>query len=217
VTPLPAHHAAERPPAMLSGQVPIAIAEEVAGREEEQLIARYGASHRLVEHRTFSDTRSGSGDRVRHPNQCHAALDAEVLSDPAAVNVVLLEDFNDEPFDEGVERYIRASRDHELVRERTSLFYNPFWRHLSAGPDGPVGDASFGTYFHRNAEFSRWRTFDQMIFSSSLLTGGSGWMLDEKRTHVLQMPALAMAIASKASVLDHFPIIGHLERVSIHG
>lgn len=133
------------------------------------------------------------------------------------MNVVLLGDFNDEPFDEGVERYIRASRDHELVRERTSLFYNPFWRHLSAGQDGPVGDAAFGTYFHRNAEFSRWRTFDQMIVSSSLLTGGSGWMLDEKRTHVLRMPALAMAIASKASVLDHFPIIGHLERVSIHG
>ena len=135
------------------------------------------------------------------------------------VNIVLIGDFNDEPFDEGLERYLCASRDRDKVHRNPTLLYNPFWRHLSsfepAVPEYRVSDR--GTYWHGNGKFSGWRTFDQLMVSSALLFGRYGWRLDEERTRVLPIPGLRLDAGNKAGrrAFDHLPNVGLFERLPL--
>lgn len=129
-------------------------------------------------------------------------------------NVVLVGDFNEEPFDEGLERYLLASRDSGKVRRCKDLLYNPFWRHLSSfrpsGDTRSLGDP--GTHFHPSVRHSDWHTFDQLMVSSPLVSGCSGWRLNEENTRVVQFPKLADDDGKSTSCFDHQPIVGHLER-----
>jgi len=45
-------------------------------------------------------------------------------------SVVLLGDFNDEPFDISLSRNLKATRDRGTARKTDHLLYNPFWRSL---------------------------------------------------------------------------------------
>ncbi|WP_431259556.1 endonuclease/exonuclease/phosphatase family protein [Roseateles chitinivorans] len=129
-------------------------------------------------------------------------------------NIVLVGDFNDEPFDEGLERYLRATRDHDKIQRNPKLFYNPFWRHLSSFEHRlrERHAADPGTYFHRRGRDTRWRTFDQLIVSSAVLFGKSGWRLDEASTRVVSESEAGIEIRSMQRTFDHLPIIGHIER-----
>lgn len=130
-------------------------------------------------------------------------------------NVVLIGDFNDEPFDEGLERYLHASRDRDKVKRNAALLYNPFWRHLSSFVPGDAAQclSDPGTYFHRGGRDSWWRTFDQMIVSSAVLFGRAGWRLNEADTRVVPQPPSGLDVRSRHRFFDHLPIIGHLERL----
>jgi len=129
---------------------------------------------------------------------------------------VLVGDFNEEPFDEGVERYLLSSRDSGKVRRRKDLLYNPFWRHLSSfRPKGDSpGHGDPGTHFYPKAPHSDWHTFDQLMVSSPLVSGRSGWRLNEDNTRVVQLPLLPDGASIPSRCFDHLPIVGHLERSS---
>jgi hypothetical protein len=129
-------------------------------------------------------------------------------------NIVLVGDFNDEPFDEGLERYLRASRDHDKIKRNPKLFYNPFWRHLSSFEHRlrEHHAADPGTYFHRHGRDTTWRTFDQLIVSSAVLFGRAGWRLDEASTRVVSESQVGIEIRSAQRIFDHLPIVGHIER-----
>jgi len=141
-------------------------------------------------------------------------IDDHIPSIEDVSNVLLIGDFNDEPFDEGLERYLHASRDREKVRRNPRLLYNPFWRHLSSfQPEAPAcAQADPGTYLHHGGTCSRWRTFDQVIVSSAVLFGRSGWRLNEADTRVASVPQLDLERPPTHRVFDHLPIVGHLER-----
>ena len=143
-------------------------------------------------------------------------IDDQILRYLPDANVVLVGDFNDEPFDEGMERHLHASRDRDRVKRNRRLFYNPFWRHLHAFPPGAAEDRSCGpgTYFHAGGRFSHWRTFDQLIVSSSVLCGRFGWRLNEANTRVAPLPALESSDDPLAPhpFFDHLPIVGHFDR-----
>ena len=143
-------------------------------------------------------------------------IDDQILKYTPNANVVLVGDFNDEPFDEGMERYLHASRDRDRVKRNRRLFYNPFWRHVNAFPPGAVEERSSdpATYFHAAGRFSHWRTFDQLIVSSSVLCGRAGWRLNEANTRVAPLPVAKSAgdVAVPHPFFDHLPIVGHLER-----
>ncbi|MCX4244067.1 endonuclease/exonuclease/phosphatase family protein [Paraliomyxa miuraensis] len=79
--------------------------------------------------------------------------------------IVVMGDFNDEPFDKALEG-MNTSRDIHLVRDSCNLLFNPFWRHLG---HEDRHTRRCGTYFHRNGETTRWRTFDQIIISAEFL------------------------------------------------
>src|SRR5205814_145882 len=44
--------------------------------------------------------------------------------------VIVMGDFNDEPFDESLAWHMLATRDRLLAKTKTGFLYNPFWRRL---------------------------------------------------------------------------------------
>ena len=171
--------------------------------------------HLIVSHwpsRLHMDRRDS--DRTHIAAFLRRWIDDELLKIDAQANIVLVGDYNDEPFDEGLERYLKASRDHAKVKQNPRLLYNPFWRHLSSfkhhHPDLQINDA--GTYFHPGGKFSHWHTFDQLMVSSALLFGRAGWQLNEESTRVCTLPEVTVDDGADDSFFDHLPIVGHLER-----
>lgn len=110
-------------------------------------------------------------------------------------HLVIIGDFNDEPFSYAVHTQLRGVRERTLVFDDTSreLLYNPFWRKLGerhpAGQGAPVFGPA-GTYFYEKnrANGQRWYTYDQLLVTAAFLSG-AGWTLDEHG-------------------VDHLPIIG---------
>lgn len=146
------------------------------------------------------------GDRLRTPV-------AELLKRDKDSHIVLVGDYNDEPFDYSIAHNLLASRDSAVVADRPGLLYNPFWRHLSPFDHGlaePLTDK--GTYYHQNGTVTKWHTFDQMMFSSAYVTGSAGWRLDEHRTRVLELPGYTEMVANRTHVFDHLPIFGRVSK-----
>jgi hypothetical protein len=88
--------------------------------------------------------------------------------------VILLGDYNDEPFDQPLAEQLKATRDRRRVQRNPMLFYNPFWRHLGESKpyiNGDVYRGCAGSYFYSSVYPTCWHTFDQIIFSSAFLGG----------------------------------------------
>ncbi|BBL73050.1 hypothetical protein MishRS11D_01480 [Methylomagnum ishizawai] len=129
--------------------------------------------------------------------------------------VILLGDYNDEPFDDSLAGQLMATRDRAFVVKKPHLLYNPFWRHLVRAepyPSKAEDETGGGTYFHANGETTRWRTFDQIIFSSVFL-GRGRWHLNEALTGILRIPEHGAKMVDHQSIFDHFPVIGVIEKV----
>lgn len=126
--------------------------------------------------------------------------------------IVLLGDFNDEPFDESLASCLLATRDRGLASTGIYL-YNPFWRHLADAPlhfHGQQIDGIMGTHFHKNGSETRWRTFDQILFSSAFL-GMGNWHLDERLTVIFRDKSLVDSMCQGSGLFDHFPVIAAIE------
>lgn len=154
--------------------------------------------------------RATLGGRLR--DQVNKILDTNQLE-----NVILIGDFNDEPFDSSLSDHLRATRDRDLIKKKLSLLYNPFWRHFchpkisSKAPESEVKLESWGTYHHKGGSLFQWRTFDQMMFSSSFLTSGT-WHLNEAMTGIVNLDSYTSLVAEHKTNYDHLPIIATLER-----
>ncbi|WP_428267069.1 endonuclease/exonuclease/phosphatase family protein [Haliangium sp.] len=134
------------------------------------------------------------------------------LPDPEA-RVLVLGDFNAEPFSAELNEGLKASRDRDRARAK-HLLYNPCWRLL--GEQQTLGEETerrrgAGTYYYRQSgQITRWFTMDQMLVSSALLSREQ-WHLDEGTVEIWQEPPLAN-IRRGTPVLDfdHYPIVGSL-------
>jgi len=128
--------------------------------------------------------------------------------------VILLGDFNDEPFDESLAEQLLATRDRQLVRSKTGFLYNPFWRLLGESTPhsySATAKGIGGSYFHRSGQTTRWRTFDQIIFSAAFL-GTGNWHLNEEETIILKLDFLIDLIQANDGFFDHLPVISVIER-----
>lgn len=128
-------------------------------------------------------------------------------------NVIILGDFNEEPFNKSITDILCASRDISLVKKSPRLLYNPFWRHLVSNQMFPEHNEfeAYGTYYYKSDGIHRWRTFDQMIFSSSFVRDGN-WFLDESKTEIFSDEAFIKFIYNSKSRFDHLPVISLIER-----
>lgn len=115
-------------------------------------------------------------------------------------HVLVMGDFNDEPFDKALEN-LNATRDMHLARERPGMLFNPFWRHLG---HEDRHDPACGTYYHRNGDTTRWRTFDQILVSPEFL-GEYGLLYD--RTRIIgALEAPTNSNPGNRSRTEHFPV-----------
>jgi len=131
--------------------------------------------------------------------------------------LVLLGDYNDEPFDHSLSEHLMATRDRDLAMSKPHLLYNPFWRrlgHLAPYSHDSVDlRSSSGTYFYKSGDISRWKTFDQIIFSSKFLRGPN-WRLNEQLTQILDIPAYRELVMNPKQIFDHLPVMGVIEKVA---
>lgn len=146
-------------------------------------------------------------------------LRAEIHEIPGTPQVLILGDFNVEPFDAALDAGLTASRAREWVSKGRALLYNPFWRllgeqqSLQEALQRPRNRKSAGTYWQSSASpMTPWYTMDQFLVSASLLEA-NGWHLWEDATAIWQEPPLLDEEKGRLhSDFDHFPIVGALRR-----
>ena len=122
-------------------------------------------------------------------------------------HIVLMGDYNDDPFSPSLSGHLLATRDRELARRDSRFFYNPFWRCLgeSRFTSTPADPSVCGTHYYANGNETEWFTYDQIIFSSAFLADGP-ITLDEEHTRILVSAELKGRIHSKSQTCDHLPV-----------
>ncbi len=133
--------------------------------------------------------------------------------------IIVMGDFNDEPFEQSVSSELLSSRDKSMVKDYPKVLYNPFWRSLGAHSPHDHEDAntwrrSGGTCLHGDKkEMTYWKTFDQIMFSCAFIDS-KGWHLIESRTRICSELSLQAQYSDwKKTISDHFPIISQIRRV----
>jgi hypothetical protein len=130
-------------------------------------------------------------------------------------NIILLGDYNDEPFDKPIFDKLIASRDRDVVLSKPYMLYNPFWRNMGTSTPyfkGKPLSKCHGTYFYKSSmQVTKWFTFDQIIVSSSLMGHGK-WHLDEEKTKVFHYTDDDYLGKSFFQTFDHLPIFSRITR-----
>ncbi|WP_320504936.1 endonuclease/exonuclease/phosphatase family protein [Stenotrophomonas sp. CFBP8980] len=122
--------------------------------------------------------------------------------------VVLMGDYNDEPYSDSIFHHLGAVRDSSLALANGKI-YNPFWKHLSGPWSHPFTGLPIrhGTHRYGSARNQTWWLFDQIMFTHDLLTGDS-WVLDESGVGVI--PLSGIGGRSKEANFDHLPVVAQL-------
>ena len=145
-----------------------------------------------------------------------ARIDELVRLEQRPLHVLVLGDFNDEPFNDSMSTALLGSRDRNLVRRRPRHLYNPFWRFLGERQELEEergGRLGAGTHYYEGTVATHWHTYDQFLVSASLLAG-PGWVLREAGTRIWQRAPLLTTRGRFASRFDHFPILGMLSHMA---
>lgn len=153
-------------------------------------------------------TRALFGDRLR------SAVDEIWKVEPKSL-IIIMGDFNDEPFDEPLSFNLQATRDKELIASKAKRLYNPFWSRIGSNRDYAYtgkNDGFSGTYFYHRDKGDRWRTYDQIIFSSTFL-GQSDWHLDEASVSIVDIPPYTAQVLNNKKKFDHLPVMATIEQV----
>lgn len=124
-------------------------------------------------------------------------------------NIILMGDYNVEPYHDAVVHHLQSSRERELVLKRTNIFYNPCWKFLTTLQSSQQAIEK-GTYYYPSGAFQRWHTIDQMMFSSSLLTGK--WKLKDELVTIIDIDNLIDGLDLNYNESDHFPLSAIIER-----
>lgn len=139
---------------------------------------------------------------------------SELMAD--SEDVIIMGDFNDNPYDYSLHETLRASRCHDaVIKYPTEFFYNPFWRsivsehkhsHIKHGHPYRSGS-------HKYKEFlgTIWHSYDQAIVSGSFLSNGY-WSLNEYETKVMSFDSMLTDYDNKKCFIDHLPIVCEIIR-----
>lgn len=126
--------------------------------------------------------------------------------------LVLLGDYNDDPFSPSLADHLIATRDRDVAQASEEIFYNPTWRWMGemdlVGVDSGIHRIC-GTYYWSHGVTTRWHTFDQIIFSPAFLRGGR-IELEENLGSVFVTKDLRDRILSSRTKLDHLPVVSVL-------
>lgn len=131
-------------------------------------------------------------------------------------DVIVMGDFNDNPYDESILTNLKASRCHDSVRKYPNEFlYNPFWR--SVVSDKKYSHLSdnepFRSGTHKYKQFlgTVWHSYDQIMFSGSFL-GTGAWHLNEQNTKVIDEVGFINDFENSKNLIDHLPVMCEITR-----
>ena len=122
-------------------------------------------------------------------------------------NIILVGDYNVEPYDSSVVNQLQTSREKNIVKKKDNIFYNPCWKFLV--PISRNKDFSHtGTYYYKHGQFQNWHVIDQIMFSSNFL--GNEWDFQDKYINIVNLEKLNMPNLSLLS--DHSPLTAFVTR-----
>ena len=125
------------------------------------------------------------------------------------LKIVLMGDFNAEPFEDSLNNHLLTSRDKLMVRKKKELFYNPFWSKLGMS----ICDSFCGSYFYKSGLLNNWHLFDQIIFSSNFIENHGWCLLNEQ--HLIGTEYTLELVKNTSLHFDHLPVFTKLEKVNV--
>lgn len=157
------------------------------------------------------DTVAGAPKRYELGRTLRGAVE-RCIDDEGGEYIILLGDYNDDPFNESITDGIGATRDKNLAIKK-ERFYNPFWRFMGhvRNKVSRVGNTYIsGTYYHKSGTMTKWYTFDQIIFSSSFVSNKEWSLVEDKVSIILDDDIIDVVINSNES-FDHLPVFAEIE------
>lgn len=163
----------------------------------------------------WSSRLNGDGDSRRKSAASMVYASAQELMSNGN-DVIVMGDFNDNPYDESILANLHASRCHDAVRKHPKeFFYNPFWRSVVSDKkyNHLWRDESFrsGTLKYKQFLGTVWHSYDQIMFSGSFL-GTGVWHLNEENTKVVDKVDLTNDFENKENLVNHLPVICEITR-----
>ncbi len=154
--------------------------------------------------------------RILVAENCAWIVEQHYRDDPEA-NILLMGDFNDEPFNRSVQEYLFAIRNRARVQARRNspkarpYLYNLSWPLL----DGPTPGS-----FYFGSGPAGWNMLDQMMVSKGILTGSNGLKIEQETMAVFRPKWIRDGSKPKPfrrrqrkwveGFSDHFPITARL-------
>lgn len=131
-------------------------------------------------------------------------------------DVIVMGDFNDNPYDDSLNKILKANRCHDAVKKYPNeFFYNPFWRTVVSEQKYSYAETnkSYRSGSHKYKQFSGtiWHSYDQIVVSGSFLNN-SYWHLNEYRTHVMSPESILSHYSDSNHFIDHLPIVCEITR-----
>jgi Endonuclease/Exonuclease/phosphatase family. len=132
-------------------------------------------------------------------------------------HVIIMGDFNDNPYDDSLIKKLNASYCLDTVRKYPKeFFYNPFWRTLVSEHKYSHVATKATTYIsgtHKHKQFSGtlWHSYDQMLFSGNFINNNY-WHLNEFATKIVTSEKILDDYSDKSVFIDHLPIICEITR-----
>lgn len=163
----------------------------------------------------WSSRRCGDGD-LRRKSAADIVYSSAIELMNNDEDVIIMGDFNDNPYDDSLLHNLNATRCHDAVMKYPKeYFYNPFWRSVVSERkyNHSSGTGPFRSGTHRYKQFlgTVWHSYDQIIVSGSFLGTGT-WHLNEDETKVLSQGQFVVDFESSKSICDHLPIICEIMR-----
>lgn len=124
-------------------------------------------------------------------------------------NIILIGDYNVEPYDSAIINQLQTSREKDLVIRKPNVFYNPCWKFITPPNKTKKSNTHYGTYYYANGNFHNWHTIDQIMFSQNFLS--DNWDLQDKYINIINFNS-ALSEDSKLLMSDHHPLSAVISR-----
>ena len=138
----------------------------------------------------------------------------EVLTEyDVASHIILMGDYNEEPYSQAIHEQLRASRDILIVKANEKTLYNPMWKQMS---NMSWDEECAGSYYYKSGKLTKWTSIDQVIISKSLCESDS-WAYNHGKECIINVPGLVELIKSRKTDFDHLPVFCFLEKEKVNG
>ena len=155
--------------------------------------------------------------RIMVAENC-ACIVNECYQKDAETNIIVMGDFNDEPFNRSIQEYLFAIRNRDRVQARKNstksrpYLYNLTWSLMDGTTPGTY-------YFGKNP--AGWNMLDQIMVSKGILVGNSGLEVDEKSIKIFRPKRIKEGSKPKPyrkrknkwvkGFSDHFPVTASIK------